>query len=256
MADQVAVGWVDADTFALFDTDDRVLLAMLQFSTTLDRGSRELAAVLGNTTPDADAPTFAGANSLVALNARTIRATWLAGNDVVTDAGDLRYEVHLSKSASAAFTVRAIEVGNLTTDFADLLPETTYYVRVRCRDEAGNVDGNNVERSVTTPADVAGRPTVSVVSPSAGATIVSTQSITFNATDDGTFRKVLAFAKFANGVHELVHNGSSFSPYYANSSRSVISGGFQYVVNRSGGWPTGAIAFEVVAIDTQGNENE
>ena len=256
MADHDAIGFVYTDVFDVAVRGYRQLVQIPDVGFSYPRRhTLPLAEVFGISTPDTAAPTFAGINSLIAINARTVRATWLAGNDVITDDADLRYEVHFAKTASAPFTPRAVIVGDLQVDFEDLLPETTYYARVRCLDEAGNVDGNSVEREVTTPVDIAGRPSVAVVSPGAGATIVSSQAITFDVTDDGSFRKVLVFSKFTSGIQELIHNGNTFSPFYANSTRSVISGGYRYVVTRAGGWPSGAINFEVVAIDTLGNEN-
>lgn len=257
MADFAAVGYSLSTTFDLFERGERVFFSVPDMLFQMpDREQEDLIPIFGNVMPDVDAPTFAGINALIALGARSVRATWLAGNDVITDAGDLRYEVHLAKSAGASFTTRAVVVGGTQADFDDLLPETTYYARVRCMDEAGNVDSNVAEQSVTTPSDVAGRPTIGSFSPSSGATIVSNQAISFEVTDDsGEFRRIMVIAKFANGSQEVVHNGVSFSPFYASSTRSVIAGGFAYTLTRSGGWVAGAAQFEVIAIDKLGNEN-
>lgn len=47
---------------------------------------------------------------------------------------------------------------------------------------------------------------------------------------------VVAFS-FANGAHEVVHDGSSFSAMYSFSRRATVADGFSYALRRVGGWP-------------------
>ena len=100
-------------------------------------------------------------------------------------------------------------------------------------------------------------PVVGGFSPALGGTIQSSQPITFDVTDDsGAFRRVLVHARFADGLEEVVHNGTAFRGLYqTTSARVLIAGGFRYTILRSGGWPQGGpVAVNVFAIDAVGNE--
>lgn len=135
---------------------------------------------------DATVPTFAGVVSAVAMSRDTINLGWAAGNDETTAQINLVYEIHWAKSAAAPFAVRGVSAPGATAFSAvDLQAGTTYYFRVRTRDEAGNVstDGG-VELSATTAADLA--PTFAGA---AAAVAIAHDSVTVSwaaATDDAT----------------------------------------------------------------------
>jgi hypothetical protein len=79
--------------------------------------------------------------------------------------------------------------------------------------------------------------------------------------DNNAYRRIILMVTFfESGQGDWIHDGDSFSPFYiANSTRSVIPGGFRYTLRRSGGWPqkvgkTTLMKWRVLAIDTEGNE--
>jgi hypothetical protein len=99
-------------------------------------------------------------------------------------------------------------------------------------------------------------PTVSNFSPVAGTTIEADDPLQFDVTDDsGEFARILVVAKYEDLSEELIHDGESFvGVYTTNSTRSLITNGFQYIVYRYGGWPSG-VTIRVFAIDAAGNES-
>lgn len=97
-------------------------------------------------------------------------------------------------------------------------------------------------------------PVVSNLTPAPGTTILSTQAVSLDVTDDsGAFRRVIVTASFPSGASEVVHDGDGFAGYYAGSSRTLIAGGLRYTITRLGGWP-GAPTIKVIAIDPTGTE--
>lgn len=100
-------------------------------------------------------------------------------------------------------------------------------------------------------------PTITGFSPSVGSQITSAQPISFNVVDDGVLRRVIITVKFPNHlIQEVIHDGDGFGLSYMNGTnvRTVIPGGYNYVILRDGGWledPT-IIPF---AIDVTGSEN-
>lgn len=105
-----------------------------------------VGAIIG----DLVAPTFGGLTGLVVSSASSVTASWAAGSDTTTSPANLTYEVHVSTSVLQAFAVRGTVKGSTSFVITDLLPGQTYYVRARCRDEAGNINANaGAEISVT-----------------------------------------------------------------------------------------------------------
>ncbi len=97
-------------------------------------------------------------------------------------------------------------------------------------------------------------PTLTNVSPASGATIGAGDSITFDVTDETGLREVIVGVEFlSSGAYEFAHDGTSFAQSYRASTRTAISGGFRYVLQRSGGWPSSP-RIQIFAIDTSGNE--
>lgn len=98
-------------------------------------------------------------------------------------------------------------------------------------------------------------PNVANVSPANGTTIGPGTSISLDVTDafPGLLRVVL-IAKFS-AAWELIHDGDSFGPLYSRAStRSSITGGFRFVISRTGGWPSTPTILPL-ASDFAGNEN-
>lgn len=112
----------------------------------------------------------------------------------------------------------------------------------------------------TVTADVTA-PVVSNVTPTAGTGIYSTDTVGFDVTDAGGFRRVMLVADFAaninrDAIKEVIHDGTSWGPNYTGSpnARAAITNGYRYTIRRVDGWPS-APTITPFAIDTSGNEN-
>lgn len=107
----------------------------------------------------------------------------------------------------------------------------------------------------TEPGDTT-RPIVTILSPGAGTPISRFQALTFQITDNLLlFRRILPVVMFPGlPTLELVHDGEEFTPdYFANSTRTAITGGFQYTILRKNGW-VDAPTLIPFAFDIAGNE--
>ena len=136
-------------------------------------------------TPDLTAPEFGGAAAVTEPVAGTLAVTWLAATDNVSPPATIRYRVYLATAPGAEdfATPTTTVVGVTSATLTGLAPSTTYQVVVRAVDEAGNADGNLIERAVTTLDTVA--PVFAGVATATGAP--STVLLTWApATDDVT----------------------------------------------------------------------
>jgi predicted phage tail protein len=103
---------------------------------------------------DTTPPVFAGLVSATALSPTTGGLVWNAAIDDQSASSSIVYLVYMTASsggenyASPSFVSAP---GATSYAVAGLLPNTTYYFVVRAKDEAGNVDTNVVEKSITTP---------------------------------------------------------------------------------------------------------
>jgi len=219
-----------------------------------DTNSVEVSVTLSSDNP----PTFAGVQTAVPAGPRSGALTWAAGSDDVTPTGSLVYEIHYATAALQPFVTRAVSAAGATSaTITGLLPSTRYYVKVRCRDLAGQLDTNVVELTFVTPDDVSAHPVIGNITPSAGTPISRDQAITFDVTDPvSAFRRIIVEVTNADtGIAEVVHNGDTFLGFYSGlSGRSLIANGWRYSVRRSGGW-TGSPSFRVYAVDITGLEN-
>jgi len=120
----------------------------------VDTNTTELSA----TTPDTQPPAFGGVATATAIlggkfSPPEIDLTWTAATDDVTASINIVYLVYMSTTSggqnftAADFTTSA---GVTTYTVTGLSSSTTYYFVVRARDEAGNIDGNTIEKSATT----------------------------------------------------------------------------------------------------------
>lgn len=96
-------------------------------------------------------------------------------------------------------------------------------------------------------------PTISNVSPADMSQIQRSQAVKFQVTDDASLRRVFVFVQMGD-VNEVAWDGYTFTSKYAfGSRRTAITGGFEFVVLRSGGWLAGP-QFTVHPFDASGNE--
>lgn len=97
-------------------------------------------------------------------------------------------------------------------------------------------------------------PTVTLISPAEGTTLLPSTTVVVDVTDNSSFRRVLLAIQFGGtGAPELAHDGDGFTTPYRGSTREVISGGWRYTLARNGGWPA-ALRLDVYAIDAAGRE--
>lgn len=83
-------------------------------------------------------------------------------------------------------------------------------------------------------------PTIENVTPASGSAITSTGTVQFDLLDNGTFYTTPVYVYFpANGEYEVAYWSGGFTPrYQRGSSRSVIAGGYRFVLSRWEGWPS------------------
>lgn len=143
------------------------------------------------TTADTFPPTFGGIVSLTSTGTTTLAVNWAAASDTVTGAAAIAYDLCSSTVATdcnPGFSVGKTVVGVTSTTLIGLLPGSTYYVRVRARDGAGNLDGNTAVLSKATDVDVTppvwgGGPTVTGVY-ATGVSSSQRLAVTWNAASD------------------------------------------------------------------------
>jgi len=92
---------------------------------------------------DDTAPGFNGDSvKVIGDSPSTLRVTWTAGSDIVTDQGHLLYNVFVSATADPppadASPTLVSAPGATSIEIAGLPAAVTRYVTVRCRDQAGN----------------------------------------------------------------------------------------------------------------------
>jgi hypothetical protein len=95
-------------------------------------------------------PTFAGAVSIAQTSASSLTVSYAPAADDVTPASQIVYLAYLSTSSGAEAFAATSAPGATSIPLTGLAPQTTYYVIVRAKDAAGNIDGNAVERSAAT----------------------------------------------------------------------------------------------------------
>jgi hypothetical protein len=182
------------------------------------------------------APTFAGITSAVAAGRTSVSLGWSAATPGSEDVD--HYDVHCATSASATWETRRQAAGTSLT-FDGLLPGTTYYFRARAVDVNGLVsDGADVELSATTTADTA--PSITIVSPTVGSELNPSSTIVIRVTDDvglGGVPIYVSFPEESGYKPTYVHDGDGFHPDFAGSTRAAISGGYEYQIRYTGGWP-------------------
>jgi hypothetical protein len=235
-----------------FATDYATNLGDSDAYTTVVATANDLAA-------DPTPPTFAGITGAEVLDNNTVRISWDSGFDNVSLHETLVYEIHYSTSPEATFETRGEVVGTITHDVTLLKPGTKYYFRVRCRDEAGNVDSNSVELSATTTGAIdATPPSVTIESPTPGTRIASSATIVARVQDSGGVRAATVFVYYPSRPDlpwEVVYNSRGFEPtQYSTCTRVELSEDtdYRYNIRRNGGWPAPPeLHFDPV--DTSGN---
>lgn len=113
--------------------------------------------------------------------------------------------------------------------------------------------GADREWIVTSVTDIT-PPVISNVSPAPGSNITQTTTISFDATDNVGFRRLMVLAEYPDGSYEVVHDGDAFSQMFSSQSTMVIiPNGYHYSLGRTIYWP-GSPIIRIFAIDASGNE--
>ena len=103
--------------------------------------------------PDTTPPVFDGVVSVTAVSSTELSLSWYPAADNVTVSENIVYNIYLSETAggegfaSPDFTTNP---GETSFRITGLTMGATYYVIVRAKDEAGNIDNNMIEQSATT----------------------------------------------------------------------------------------------------------
>lgn len=212
------------------------------------------ASTLNDTTP----PVFAGLQTAVGVSGTSVLLSWDPATDDNSLPQAIEYDVYVSTTSGGqnfgAAPYATSPPGATVLAVGGLSPNVTYFFVVRARDEADNRDSNTVERTAATGFD--STPPVVVYDPPNGTPINRFGHVGITVTDDqGAFRRIIIIVTFeTTGACEVVHDGVTYKgSYTAESSRSLVAGGFEYDVARFGGWPA-TPSFEVFAIDLKGNE--
>lgn len=145
------------------------------------------AATVADTFP----PTFGGLVALTSTGTTSLALNWAAASDTVTAASAIAYDICASTVATdcnPGWTAGKTVVGTTSTSLTGLTPGSTYYVRVRARDAAGNLDTNTAVLSKATDVDVTppvwgGGPTVAAVY-ATGVSSSQKLSVTWNNASD------------------------------------------------------------------------
>jgi hypothetical protein len=119
----------------------------------LDSNTIEVSATTPATS-DSMAPTFPGLATATA-SSTSITLSWNAASDGVTPSSQMVYLIYQATAAggqSFAMPTYTTAPGQTMYTVSGLQPGQVYYFVVRAQDQAGNIDGNSVQKSATTTA--------------------------------------------------------------------------------------------------------
>jgi VCBS repeat-containing protein len=126
--------------------------------------------------PDTDPPVISNIQS--SAGSITAAITWTTDEEATS-----RIEYGTSPAMGSSTTLDNTLVNSHNVDLAGLLPGTTYYYVLHSVDETGNASASSQQSFVTTAQDTLA-PTVSLTSPTAGATVSGQVSLSANASDN------------------------------------------------------------------------
>lgn len=98
-------------------------------------------------------------------------------------------------------------------------------------------------------------PPAILYTPASSAIIEKTAAVTIEVTDDSAVDFVVITVELSSGLWEVAFDGTRFATaYLTGSSYVAITGGYEFEVARSGGWPSD-LTFHTLAVDSNGNES-
>ena len=196
-------------------------------------------------TADTVAPSFAGVATATGVPS-AVALTWAAATDDTTPAAGLVYLATTSGAQDLSTPTYVSPPGATQLSASGLAPSRTYYFVVRARDAAGNVDGNTVERSATTPANVDVTPPVFAGAASATAIGASAIRLAWAAGSDNV---TLA----GNLVYRIYRATAPGGQQLGTATYVTLPGATSFVA--TGLAPTTRYWFVVRAFDQAGNQD-
>lgn len=200
----------------------------------------------GVNTTDTTAPVFAGLAVISNVTPTSMTLSWAVAADNVTSSADMVYYIYKATAAGGEdFSAPNYSTPPGATSFTvpGLSPATTYYFVVRAKDEAGNIDGNTIEKSNmlsdAVPPTFAGLALVTNVS------ITSMQLSWPAATDDVTPQASIVYL-----IYQATTTGGE---NYAAPAFTTAPGATSYTV--IGLTPGTTYYFVVRAADAAGNSD-
>ena len=147
------------------DTDDSNTVTEAVLIAAKQRGWQALKVEKGKEVPDLPADTQApkaGAITEATATFNTLNLKWTAATDNKTVAGKLRYQVLYNVKGSSEVKTSEVKENMLALTLTGLTEKTTYIVKVKVMDEAGNATDYEA-KEVTTAAIPAVPPTPSTI---------------------------------------------------------------------------------------------
>lgn len=181
---------------------------------------------------DSTPPTVPGATLATPISTTSIDLTWSQSSDDITPAEAIVYEVCRSTTAGGCNTFTLTDVagtGVLLFSSTGLAPTTTYYYRIRARDNASLTSASSVEFSATTQA--AGSVNSPTFSPTGGS-YNAPQTVTISTTSAGA---IICFT--TNGAAPLCDapkTGCTTGTLYATAPNVAVSGTLKAVACSAG----------------------
>jgi len=194
---------------------DAVLIAAKQ------RGWQTLKIKDNKETPDLPADTKAPkAGAITGATAtafNTLSLKWTAATDDKTATGKLRYQVLYNVKGSSEVKTSEVKENMLALTLTGLTEKTTYVVKVKVMDEAGNTAEYQAKEVTTPAAPDTQAPTPAAIS---DRITVTDQTATFSweaATDNKTSFEGLRYQVFwkANGSGEVKNSGTPKAAFFS-----------------------------------------
>ena len=181
-----------------------------------DYEAKEVTTPAAPKAADKEAPK-AGAISEVTATFNTLNLKWTAATDNKTVAEKLRYQVLYNVKGSSEVKTSELKENMLALSLTGLTEKTTYVVKVKVMDEAGNT-AEYQAKEVTTPAE----PDTQAPTPAAisDRITVTDQTATFSweaATDNKTSFEGLRYQVFwkVNGSGEVKNSGTPKAAFFS-----------------------------------------